>query len=118
MLNETKLAIIFISKELVARKSTLKVSAYYVQVDVHLARSIFRNKLARYANIVGFNNPTNLIIQYVKLWRMYNLRLKTDMPHSWAQSLDKTVTKDNAITLIVKNKWHQTKAELATIVVK
>lgn len=40
------------------------------------------------------------------------------MPCSWAQSLDKTVTKDNAITLIVKNKWHQTKAELATVAVK
>lgn len=101
-----------------ARKSTLKVSAYYVQVDIHPSIPKLSNRLARYANTLGFkleHKFNTLVPQPVK-----NLSSKTEDRYALllAKSLDRTVTNDNGILLIVKNKWHQTKEELATVAVR
>lgn len=72
--NENKIGNHFYRKDFVARKPTLRVSAYYIQVDIHRPISKLSNRRARYANTLGFklgHKFNTLVCQPV---RMHNLK--------------------------------------------
>lgn len=79
MLNENKISNHFYSKVLGARKSTLNVSTYHIEVDVHLYLYI-QQQVSKIGQTPGFkleHRFNDTLVCYP--WRRYNVRLRTSM---------------------------------------